>query len=29
MNEGNYTLPLVLNGARVRERRTAAGEESK
>ncbi len=28
-HEGNYTLPLVLNGARVRERRTAAGEESK
>ena len=28
-HEANYTLPLVLNGARVRERRTAAGEESK
>ena len=27
-HEANYTLPLVLNGARVRERRTAAGEES-
>ena len=25
-HERNYTLPLVLNGARVRERTTAAGE---
>ena len=28
-HEGNYTLPLVLNGARVQERRAAAEAESK
>ena len=28
-HEGNYTLPLVLNGARVQEQRAAMKGESK